>query len=95
MKYLKNFVFKRVNWEESLSLPISNDDTLHVTPSAGGPTLAFILYILRGYNFSSKAIENDVQSIHTYHRIIEAFKFGMFEYSITDKQMFRFDSKSK
>lgn len=70
-------LFERLNWEKSLSMPISNDDTIHVPSSAGGPTLAFMLNILRGYNFSSKAIENDDEKIHTYHRIIEAFKFGM------------------
>lgn len=71
-------VIHRIRWEESLSLPISNDDIVHVTPSAGGPTLATMLNILRGYNFTSKSIESDEESIHTYHRIIEAFKFGMF-----------------
>lgn len=68
--------FKRARWEESLSLPISNNDTVYVTPSAGGPIVAFILNILRGYNFTSKAIESDDERLHTYHRFVEAYKFG-------------------
>lgn len=65
-----------MRWEESLSMPISDDDIVHVTPSAGGPILAFMLNVLRGYNFTSKSIENDDETIHTFHHIIEAFKFG-------------------
>lgn len=69
--------FRRTRWEDSLSLPINNN-TIYVTPSAGGPFIAFILNILRGYNFTSKAIESDDERIRTYHRFIEAFKFGKF-----------------
>lgn len=70
-------VVGRLRWEESLSLPISNNnDTVYVTQSAGGPIVAFILNILRGYNFTSKSIESDDERIHTYHRFIEAYKFG-------------------
>lgn len=66
----------RVRWEESLSLRL-NDNTVYVTPSVtGGPIVAFILNILRGYNFTSKALETDEENVRTYHRIIESFKYG-------------------
>lgn len=65
----------RSRWEDTLSLPINNN-TVYVTPSAGGPLIAFVLNILRGYHFTSKAIESDDDRTLTYHRFIEAFKFG-------------------
>lgn len=43
---------------------------------AGGPTVALILNILRGYNFTSKSIESEDEQIRTYHRIIESYKYG-------------------
>lgn len=56
-------------------MPI-NENTVYVTPSAGGPLVGFILNILRGYNMTHEAIETEDEQIHTYHRIIESFKFG-------------------
>lgn len=67
----------RVRWADSLSLPISNNEKVHVTPFAGGPTLGIMLNILRGYNFTPKSIGSDEETVKTYHRVIEAFKFGM------------------
>lgn len=78
---MMKFQYYRTRWEDSLSLPINNN-TIYVTPSAGGPFVAFILNILRGYNFTSKAIESDDERIRTYHRFIEAFKFGKFSQKI-------------
>lgn len=73
----KTFIFfHRTRWEESLSLPIDNN-TLYVTPlPSGGAYVAFILNILRGYNLTPKSIATDEDAITTYHRFIEAFKFG-------------------
>ncbi|XP_055309857.1 glutathione hydrolase 1 proenzyme-like [Sitodiplosis mosellana] len=65
----------RSRWEASLSVPI-NDNTLYVTPSAGGPLVAFILNILSGYNLTRHAIATKDEEIRTHHRIIESFKYA-------------------
>lgn len=53
------------------------DYTLHAMASpTGGPILTHILNILKGYSFSPEDLSNDNKAITTYHRIIEAFKFG-------------------
>ncbi|XP_059839279.1 glutathione hydrolase 5 proenzyme-like [Hypanus sabinus] len=44
-------------------------------PSRGG-ILSFILKILEGYNFTRKSLEGEGRML-TYHRIIEALKFGV------------------
>ncbi|XP_072911594.1 glutathione hydrolase 5 proenzyme-like [Hemitrygon akajei] len=44
-------------------------------PSRGG-ILSFILKILEGYNFTTKSLEGEGRML-TYHRIIEALKFGV------------------
>lgn len=67
--------FYSVRWEDPLPLPLNNN-TVYVPPSGGGPIVAFILNILRGYNLTSKSIETDDKQILTYHRIIESFKYG-------------------
>lgn len=61
---------------------MNNNNTVYVTPSAGGPLVAFILNILQGYNMTSNAIETEDQQIRTYHRIIESFKYGEAQYAI-------------
>ncbi|XP_055314832.1 glutathione hydrolase 1 proenzyme-like isoform X2 [Sitodiplosis mosellana] len=65
----------RTQWEESLTMPI-NDNTVYVTPTGGGPLVAFILNILREYNMTRKDIETEDDQIRTYHRFIESFKYA-------------------
>ncbi|XP_031634710.1 glutathione hydrolase 1 proenzyme-like [Contarinia nasturtii] len=67
----------KVRWEETLSMPIGSN-TVHLTPSAGGPLVGFILNILRGYNLTTKSIQSEGDLIRTHHRIIESYKYGFF-----------------
>lgn len=71
-------IIHRPRMEESLSVRLKNN-TVYVTPSAGGPLVGFILNTLSGYNLTRKDIETIDDQIRTNHRIIESFKYGMFE----------------
>lgn len=42
----------------------------------GGPILTHILNILKGYRFNAQSLIGKQKATTTYHRIIEAFKFG-------------------
>uniref|UniRef100_A0A8C2Q8M7 Uncharacterized protein n=1 Tax=Cyprinus carpio TaxID=7962 RepID=A0A8C2Q8M7_CYPCA len=66
--------------------PVLNESALNFTvgkyiflaPDApfGGPVLALILNILKGYNLSSSSVSPIRNKTLTYHRIIEAFRFA-------------------
>ncbi|RXN33726.1 gamma-glutamyltranspeptidase 1-like protein [Labeo rohita] len=66
--------------------PVLNEHALNFTvgkyifyaPDApfGGPVLALILNILKGYNISSSSVSTTEKKILTYHRMIEAFRFA-------------------
>lgn len=47
-----------------------------VPPPSSGPVITLLLNILKGYNMTSESRANTANSSLTYHRIIEAFKFG-------------------
>lgn len=49
---------------------------LSAPPPFSGAIVEFILNILDGYNFTRKDFNSDETSANTYHRIIEAMKFG-------------------
>ncbi|XP_077053899.1 glutathione hydrolase 1 proenzyme-like [Siphateles boraxobius] len=44
----------------------------------GGPVLALILNILKGYNISSSSVSTIENKTLTFHRMIEAFRFSFF-----------------
>ncbi|KAG1935378.1 glutathione hydrolase 1 proenzyme-like [Pimephales promelas] len=66
--------------------PVLNEYALNFTvgkyifhaPDApfGGPVLALILNILKGYNISSSSVSTIEKKTLTFHRMIEAFRFG-------------------
>nr|XP_039273441.1 glutathione hydrolase 1 proenzyme-like isoform X2 [Styela clava] len=65
----------KVRIRESIKIDLGNDLTM-IAPGApsGGPILAFILKVLKGYNFTAEDLKED--KILTFHRIIETIKFA-------------------
>lgn len=54
-----------------------NQDQLFSAPPPGsGVLLAFILKILDGYNFDKHSLDSINNTVLTYHRMIEAFKYA-------------------
>nr|XP_039254626.1 glutathione hydrolase 1 proenzyme-like [Styela clava] len=71
----KDFTQYRVQMKETVKLQLNENLTL-VVPGApsGGPVLAYLLGILKGYQFNDDDLREN--KILTYHRIIEAMKFA-------------------
>ncbi|XP_068430173.1 glutathione hydrolase 5 proenzyme [Clinocottus analis] len=68
---LKSF---QVRVEDAWTVPVG-DAKLHIPPPpAGGPLLAFLLRLMKGFSLSPNSLDED-QKIQTYHRFIEAAKF--------------------
>lgn len=68
--------FHRTIWSDSIPVKIDNK-TIYITPApTGGAIVALILNILKGFNFTPESIATEENRILTYHRIVEAFKFG-------------------
>ncbi|XP_012285801.1 glutathione hydrolase 1 proenzyme [Orussus abietinus] len=67
----------RAKWEEPVATNFSDGTTLYSSGLPGsGAVLAFILNILEGYRFSAASIASMNETVKTYHRIAEAFKFA-------------------
>ncbi|XP_055681546.1 glutathione hydrolase 1 proenzyme-like isoform X2 [Lutzomyia longipalpis] len=65
----------RVKWSDSIPIKM-NGDTMYIIPPPGsGLLLGFIMKILKGYHFTPENIATKNETIRTYHRIIEAFKW--------------------
>lgn len=47
-----------------------------VPPPGSGALLGFILNILDGYKFNAKSIDGINNTVLTYHRMIEAYKYA-------------------
>lgn len=56
-------------WSESVTMDLDKDHKLYTNPlPSSGPAMIFMLNILKNYNLTDDSL--------SYHRIIEAFKFG-------------------
>lgn len=68
------------NYTTVVRTPLSEkmgDYTWYTNPPPGsGAVLSLILNILKGYNFTEASRKDLNSSVLTYHRIVEAFKFG-------------------
>ncbi|XP_045516741.1 glutathione hydrolase 1 proenzyme-like isoform X1 [Pieris brassicae] len=71
---LQNYEAKII---EPLAVPLSQGDILFTPPPpSSGVILVNILNILSGYNFTAESINGTDNTVLTYHRIIEAFKYA-------------------
>lgn len=67
----------RPEWMDPISVTFENGRTLYSAPPPGsGILLGFILNILDGYNFTKDSIDGIDNTVLTYHRIIESFKYA-------------------
>lgn len=64
-------------WMEPITATFKNGDQLFSAPPPGsGALLGFILKILDGYDFNRYSLDGINNTVLTYHRIIEAFKYA-------------------
>lgn len=67
----------RVEWLDPILVTFNNFDQLYTAPPPGsGILLGFIMNMLDGYGFNRESLSDTNNSILTYHRIIEAFKYA-------------------
>lgn len=73
-KYAYRF---RARWQDPVKLQLNEGNILYSAPPPGsGILLALILNILNGYKFDKGDVSTVDDTILTYHRIIEAFKYA-------------------
>ncbi|KAL0272097.1 UNVERIFIED_CONTAM: hypothetical protein PYX00_005195 [Menopon gallinae] len=66
-----------VSWSDPIKFKMKDGLMLHTAPPPGsGAILALILNILSGYNFSRESVATTEDTILTYHRMVEAFKYS-------------------
>ncbi|XP_073698631.1 glutathione hydrolase 1 proenzyme-like [Garra rufa] len=68
--------YKPVLNEYAVNFTVGNYIFLAPDAPFGGPVLALIFNILKGYNISSSSVSTIENKILTYHRMIEAFRFA-------------------
>ncbi|XP_012258979.2 glutathione hydrolase 1 proenzyme [Athalia rosae] len=74
---VEDLTLYRAKWASPISTKLSTGETLHtVGPPGGGAILAFLLNVLDGYRFGPSSLSTQNVTLTTYHKIIEAFKFG-------------------
>lgn len=66
-----------VDWVDPIETTFKNGDHLYTFPAPGsGAILTFILNVLDGYNLNRDSIDGVDNTVRTYHRIIETFKYA-------------------
>lgn len=66
----------KVKWSESIPIKLNGDVLYIAPPPSSGILLGFIMKILKGYNFGPHSIASMNETIQTYHRIVEAYKWA-------------------
>ncbi|XP_014373631.1 glutathione hydrolase 5 proenzyme isoform X2 [Alligator sinensis] len=61
---------------QPLNISLGSYTVYSPPPPAGGFVLLLILNILKGFEFTAQSVETPNRKIETYHRIVEAMKFG-------------------
>lgn len=70
---LKNY---RVKFRQPMNGSLGNYSWYSTPPPGSGVVLSFILNILKGFNMKPSDRQGTQNSVRTYHRIVEAFKFA-------------------
>ncbi|XP_063066863.1 glutathione hydrolase 1 proenzyme-like [Engraulis encrasicolus] len=68
--------------EKPLCVPVLQYNMCVPEPPSSGAVLALIINILKGYNFGPDSVSTREKKVLTYHRIVEAFRFGYAKRSI-------------
>nr|CAD7446155.1 unnamed protein product [Timema bartmani] len=67
----------KVEWQEPVSVTMRDGNRLFSVPPPGsGAVIAFILNILEGYNLTAESVSTIDDTVLTFHRTTEAFKYG-------------------
>lgn len=67
----------RVRWDQPMTATFRGGETLYSVPPPGsGALLVLILNVLDEYHFDNKSLSSVENTIHTFHRVTEAFKFA-------------------
>nr|XP_023018346.1 glutathione hydrolase 1 proenzyme-like [Leptinotarsa decemlineata] len=66
----------QVEWQEPVSFNYGNKILFSSPPPGSGLLVGFILNILEGYSFTRNNLMSTQDTVITYHRIIEAFKYA-------------------
>uniref|UniRef100_A0A7N6BZ32 Gamma-glutamyltransferase 5a n=1 Tax=Anabas testudineus TaxID=64144 RepID=A0A7N6BZ32_ANATE len=72
MEDLKSF---RVQVQDAWTVPIGNAQMHIPPPPSGGPLLAFIVKLMKGFSLTPNSLEGD-HKIQMYHHFVEAAKFA-------------------
>lgn len=66
----------KVKWIDSVPIQLGNDTMYIAPPPSSGILLGFIMKILNGYKFTPDSVATVNNTIQTYHRIVEAYKWA-------------------